>query len=174
MTEPNWLARSGATPGKLAAVGMLGVVLVLVLWSNFAPSRTAVARKPRQTSSSAKPDKQQTALAAAAKRPMLDKKIPRKWPKLSLDDVVKHDPFAMPMWYLTARADEQGTGVSAIARSAQVLEELKKQQTRIVVISGEERIATIGDLSFRVGDMIEGFQVTAITTDGVVLTEVDH
>jgi hypothetical protein len=173
MTEPNWLARSGATPGKLAAVGMLGVVFVLVLWSNLAPSRSTAARKPPQNSSPAKAERQ-PATAVAAKRPMLDKKLPRKWPKLSLNDVVKHDPFAMPMWYLAARAEEEGTGVSSLARSAQVLEELKKQQTRIVVISGEERIATIGDLSFRVGDMIEGFQVTAITTDGVVLTEVDH
>jgi hypothetical protein len=173
MTEPNWLARSGATPGKLAAVGALGVVLVIVLWSNLAPSRPTAARKPRQSTSPAKAEKQ-PAPAVAAQPPKLEKKVPRNWPKLSLDDVVKHDPFAMPMWYLTARADEQGTGVSAIARSAQVLEELKKEQTRIVVISGEERIATIGELSFRVGDMIEGFQVTAITTDGVVLTEVDH
>jgi hypothetical protein len=173
MTEPNWLARSGATPGKLAAVGALGVVLVIVLWSNLAPSRSTAARKPRHTPSPAKAEKQ-PAPAVAAQPLKLEKKVQRNWPKLSLDNVVKHDPFAMPMWYLTARADEQGTGVSAIARSAQVLEELKKQQTRIVVISGEERIATIGELSFRVGDMIEGFEVTAITTDGVVLTEVDH
>ena len=40
-----------------------------------------------------------------------------------------------------------------------------------MVISGEDRIATIGELSFRVGDTIEGFQVTEITTDGIVLTE---
>jgi hypothetical protein len=173
MTEPNWLARSGATPGKLAAVGVLGVALVLVLWSNLAPSRPTAARKPHQSTSPAKAEKQ-PAPAVAAQPLKLEKKVLRNWPKLSLDNVVKHDPFAMPIWYLTARADEQGTGVSAIARSAQVLEELKKQQTRIVVISGEERIATIGELSFRVGDMIEGFEVTAITTDGVVLTEVDH
>jgi hypothetical protein len=173
MTEPNWLARSGATPGKLAAVGVLGVMFVAVLWHNLAPSRPTAAEKPRPIASSAKAEKQ-PAQAVAVQQPKLEKKVPRKWPKLSLDDVVKHDPFAMPMWYLTARAEEEGTGASALARSAQVLEELKKQQTRIVVISGEERIATIGDLSFRVGDMIEGFQVTAITTDGVVLTEVDH
>jgi hypothetical protein len=173
MTEPNWLARSGATPGKLAAVGVLGVVLVLVLWNNLAPSRPTPASKPLPDASPAKAEKQPTPVVAA-KEPKLEKKMPRKWPKLSLDDVVKHDPFAMPMWYLTARAEEQGTAVGSLARSAQVLEELKKQQTRIVVISGEERIATIGDLSFRVGDMIEGFEVTAITTDGVVLTEVDH
>lgn len=173
MTEPNWLARSGATPGKLAAVGVLGVVLVIVLWNNLAPSQPTTAEKPLPNTSPAKAEKQ-AAPAVAAKQPKLGKKMPRKWPKLSLDDVVKNDPFAMPMWYLTARAEEQGTEVGSLARSAQVLEELKKQQTRIVVISGEERIATIGDLSFRVGDMIEGFQVTAITTDGVVLTEVDH
>jgi hypothetical protein len=173
MTEPNWLARSGATPGKLAAVGVLGVMFVAVLWHNLAPSRPTAAKNPRPHASPAKAEKQ-PAPAVAGNQPKLEKKAPRKWPKLSLDDVVKHDPFAMPMWYLTARAEEEGTVVSALARSAQVLEELKKQQTRIVVISGEERIATIGDLSFRVGDMIEGFQVTAITTDGVVLTEVDH
>jgi hypothetical protein len=51
---------------------------------------------------------------------------------------------------------------------------LKKQQTKIVVITDSERVATIGDQSFRVGDTIEGFQVSEITKRGIVLTELSR
>jgi hypothetical protein len=173
MTEQTWLERNGATPGKLAAVGTLAVALVAVMWHNFAGSEPPVDAKithpsTRQTEEAAKPS------APAKPAPVkteLAARVPKIWPKYSLATVTKHDPLAKPMWYLMAQASETGTAGASLARSAQVLEELRKQPTKIVVISGDDRIATIGELSFRVGDTIEGFQVTEITTDGIVLTE---
>lgn len=174
MTEQNWLARSGATPGKLAAIGILGLVLVTVIWRNVAGSSPTKPAKASHPSTSAKAE---TALAKPASKPQaaiskrIESETPRVWPQVSLEQTVKHDPFALPMWYLMAQADEAGSPGAAIAKSAQVLEELKRQQTKIVVISSEDRVATIGERSYRVGDMIEGFKVTAITTEGIVLTE---
>jgi hypothetical protein len=172
MTEQTWLERNGATPGKLAAAGTLAVVLLAIVWRNV-------------TASGAPPEAEQTRpVEVAAKTPTPTRQSPtiaestattrKVWPKYSLEKVTKHDPLAKPMWYLMAQAAEEGTAGVSLARSAQVLEELKKQPTKIVVISGDERIATIGELSFRVGDTIEGFQVTEITTDGIVLTELSR
>lgn len=171
MTVRNWLERNGATPGKLAVVGVLALVLVVVVWSNITGSSPAGVT---ETSSTTPPraviaEKVPTEAVAAdsSPRPV----VPKVWPKYNLDTVVKFDPLAKPTWYLAAHAAESGTAESSQARSAQVLEQLKKQQTKIVVISGDERIATIGELNLRVGDTIEGFRVTEITTDGIVLTE---
>jgi hypothetical protein len=173
MTEQTWLERNGATPGKLAVIGTLAVMLIAVIWHNVAASQS-----PAESQTS-RPSTPQPIVAAAT--PMSTKPIPaatdvvttphKVWPKYSLEKVTKYDPLAKPMWFLMAQAAEEGTAGASLARSAQVLEELKKQPTKIVVISGNERIATIGELSFRVGDTIEGFQVTEITTDGIVLTE---
>lgn len=171
MTVQNWLERNGATPGKLAVVSVLALVLVAVVWRNIAGSSPA---GPNEASSTTPP------LAAVAKKVPAEPTaadsqrrpvVPKVWPKYNLDTVVKFDPLAKPTWYVAAHAAESGTAGASLARSAQVLEELKKQQTKIIVISGDERIATIGELSLRVGDTIEGFRVTEITTDGIVLTE---
>lgn len=175
MTEQTWLERNGATPGKLAMVGTLAVALVAVMWHNFAPSQSPAETK-KTPQASPQPDDLRAEKSAPAQsvpiKPELALATMRKvWPKYSLDKITKYDPLAKPMWYLMAQAAEEGTAGASLARSAQVLEELKKQPTKIVVISGNERIATIGELSFRVGDTIEGLQVTEITTDGIVLTE---
>jgi hypothetical protein len=172
MTERNWLERNGATPAKLATVGVLAGVLGLVLWSQLAGDAPIAAKKTRQTTappakSEPKPAMKPVSVETAKALPP----GPRAWPKLKLDDIAKTDPFAMPMWYLMAKADETDGQAGSLVRSAQVLEELKKQQTKIVVITNDERVATIGDQSFRVGDTIEGFEISEITRNGIVLTE---
>jgi type IV secretory pathway VirB10-like protein len=173
MTEQSWLERHGATPSKLAVVGILAVVLVAVVWHNIrATTAPAEARETRPKTPAV-----QAVAKRESKQPAPSKReraadVPRIWPKFTLEKVTKYDPLAKPMWYLMAHASESGSQGASLARSAQVLEELKKQPTKIVVISGDERIATIGELSFRVGDTIEGFQVTEITTEGIVLTEI--
>lgn len=176
MTKQTWLERNGATRGKLALVGILAVMLVTVMWHNFAgsePPANAKNTRPttpqREAKAAVKPS---ASLKPAPTKPEQVAKTPRVWPKHSLEKVARHDPLTKPMWYLVAQAAETGSPDASLARSAQVLEELKKESTKIVVISGGERIATIGELSLRVGDTIEGFQVTEITTDGIVLTEI--
>lgn len=173
MTERNWLERNGATPAKLATVGVLAGVLGFVIWNQVSSeAKPAIAKETRQPTAPQTQDVAQPASksAAVATRHQAAAET-RHWPKLKLEKIVKNDPFARPMWYLMAQAEESGSQAGSLVRSAQVLEELKKQQTKIVVISGEDRVATIGEQSFRVGDTIEGFEISEITRTGIVLTE---
>ena len=83
MTEQTWLERNGATPGKLAAVGTLAVVLVAVVWHNFAGSEP-----PAQTPKT-RPTTPQTEVAAkqpattqpAQEKPELTAQVRKVWPK---------------------------------------------------------------------------------------------
>ena len=171
MTERNWLERNGATPGKLATVAVLAGVLGFVVWNQVSGgTKPTAAKKTRQPT----PPTQGVAKAAALPAPEVRKQVDaeaRHWPKLKLENFVNNDPFAMPMWYLMAQAEDTDSKAGSLVRSAQVLEELKKQQTKIVVITDKQRVATIGDQSFRVGDTIEGFLISEITRNGIVLTE---
>ena len=110
MTEQTWLERNGATPGKLAAVGTLAVVLVAVVWHNFAGSEPpAQAPKTRPTTPQAEVAAKQPATTKPAQaKPELTAQVRKVWPKYSLDKVTKHDPLAKPMWYLMAQAAEDG------------------------------------------------------------------
>ncbi len=175
MTEQNWLARTGATPAKLAVVCGLTVALVAIIWHNA--SGTTQPPSVRKTHQTAAPQEQVVANKGQDSSPVeepMAKNVPRIWPKFKLENLVKNDPFTMPMWYLVAHTDDAGPPGASLARSAQVLEELKKQPAKMIMITSEDRVATIGEQSYRVGDKIEGFQVTAITTEGIVLTEIDR
>lgn len=177
MSEPTWKQKAGATPGKLALVGCLAVGFVFVLWKaqSGGADETRVSKSPPQ---SVVPQK--VAVTKKVLVPKIDDteqakaQLQHEWPTLPLETVVKKDPFAMPSWYL-ATMDSVATSVDEAAKqSEQLLEKLRKEQAKIIVISHGERIATIGNESYRVGDAVAGFEVTEINRDGVVLTEIER
>jgi hypothetical protein len=169
MTERNWLEKAGASPAKLAMVGVLALALTAVIWHNVSGTAQPIEMRP-ETAPPTEVVKEAVKPAATNDKQVVQQ-IHRDWPEIALANVVKHDPFAMPIWYLAAQADDNAAAGGLLARSAQVIEELKKVQSRIVVITAEDRMAMLGDLSLREGDTIEGFQVTKITTEEIVLTE---
>ena len=188
------MQKLGATPGKLALVAALAVVLIWVVVAQLPEGATAVADnrptaspRARQRPPSAGLERGQTeqSKSDAADQPKSDggeEAAARKWPELSLERIVVLDPLAPPQWLISARnitptADEKSrleAEVQKQQRKAEVLEHLREQGTKIVVISAEEKRATIGDQTVRVGDLIEGFQITDITKQGVVLTELEQ
>lgn len=173
--------RFGASRGKLALVGVLVVVLVTVIVMQL-PSSTNNDNLPTAAVSDL-PGWEGDASANAASGPPAPQtapveKPPRKWPELSMEVIVACDPLAAPTWYLDAlqldQSKEQSDGNLVSTEESPdepALADLQQAGTTIVLIAGGERIATIGERQLRIGDRIEGYQVSDITDQGVILTK---
>lgn len=152
--------RLGATPGKLALVCVLGVVLVGVL---------TLGQPGRADSNAARPDRPrpkpgQTTPAESTRTPHLPAPDTRVWPAVTMEELLAHNPFQDPRAPAEPRAQAPRANPSALA-------ELQRQGASIVVIGDGEKRAMIGDRQYKIGDVVNGYQVTDITTSGVVFTE---
>ncbi len=193
MNDAGWMEKAGATKGKLALVAVLAVVLVIVVAGQLGGgSTTADVKRPGATSESpatpgrvavVQPSQESSPASAVANDAPA-------WPDLSLEDIVRHDPLAVPAWFQTVVPDndpteaeerafaEERLAAAAAAeaerqqRNAIVLEELRQQGAQIVVLAGNDKVAAIGERWVRVGDRIEQFEITDITRGGVVLSEI--
>ena len=94
-----------------------------------------------------------------------------------MDTITAFDPLTAPSWYVDAaqvepseEEDDPSLASAEDAARAAALATLQQAGATMVLIVNGERIATIGDQSVRIGDNIEGYQVTDITDQGVVLT----
>jgi hypothetical protein len=106
----------------------------------------------------------------------------RQWPKIALEEVLQHNPFARPP-VLEPPAPEKPTPVAAVngldkarqeevrRRREQALAAVRAQGVRMVFVGKEERVAIIGDRRVQVGDVFDGFRITKIGSDGVTLSE---
>ncbi len=177
MKTDGWQSNTGATPGKLALIGGLVGVLVFVLWNQDWDQSQEIAVVVEKLPTRELQGETKVATAALttenSNRNQNSEQV-SKWPTLELEEIAQKDPFAKPLWYLVASAPNADESGGKLSGSRQVLEELIKETSKIVVISKKDRVATIGDLSLRVGDSIKGFRVSEITTAGIVLTEGDH
>lgn len=190
--------QSGVTPGKLALIGVLGIVLVIVIYIQYgdqlkskatttAPASTAAA--PRSKSAKSKTAKQDD---VADTDFTLRKSTGSRatWQAPELGSVVAYDPFALPASFPQLR---QGDAESALAQTeAQktqdasvqqaaleaertqlqaALTSLKQQGVQVIVKREDQYIAIIGDQEVRVGDEFQGFTVVAIDASGVSLAK---
>jgi hypothetical protein len=173
MTAQNVTLKIGASPGKLALVAGLAVVLVAVLRGQMVDEPTHGTRLKRPA-----PRRSQAVAGAASQPAEIEKSTlvetsAAEWPELQFAEVIRHDPLAMPAWFLATQKAVQAEQQPGATRSLEVLEELKKLSTNIVVITAEDRVANIGDEFYRVGDRIENLEVSEITPTGIRLTEID-
>jgi hypothetical protein len=174
--------RVGATRGKLAVIGLLAVVLVGVLASNFrggadagaelAVSSAAARRRSRPqpvddaANTPAEPDPSAT---PETESPFGKFAADADWPSYSLDELVRFDPLAAPMWNAPAVAASGGAGGGESHAAA--LQELQQAQNAIILVSGNERVARIGSQEYRVGDAVGPYLITGISSAGIVLSE---
>ena len=187
----NIMQRTGATPGKLALVAVLAVVLVGVIVMQL-PDRTAPALAGRSTQTPSRSDptsrrpaqvKATDSASSSQSDPNTDRlktteqTVPRNWPDFPMATIVAHDPLAAPEWVIAAQQhgvsarDMEPNAIAKSKRNADALSMLRKQGAKVVVISGSEKRASIGEQSVRIGETIEGFRIIDITKQGVVLTE---
>ena len=166
--------RVGATRGKLALVGVLALVLVYVLVSNFsamagggaAPQAAAEAAPQAASPEPVKEDL--VAPAPVGANPFGEFAEDRDWPKVSLDKLIGFDPLAAPTWAAPAeRTATTETGES----DTQSLEELRSAASAIIIVADGHRIARIGSQDYHVGDFVGPYQITDISSAGIVLSE---
>jgi len=166
-----WQEKTGASPGKLALVGVLAVVFVGVLVHQFGGLQFdhAADDEPEpaiaeQQEDGIKHDPTPTSLPAIS-----------AFPEISLAQAVAHNPFAEPPW-ACAKPPEQppepeptADDVDLALATEQAFEELRQQGVRAIMISDGQRIAVVGSRHVRVGDEMDGWRVLEISADGVIL-----
>lgn len=191
MSKSDWMVRAGVSPGKLALVGVLAIVLIAVIVVQLPADLTASPQDITDSSAERSQLSPQSPsnvreiradiinVATASTNQEPTEQPIRTWPKLSMDRILTYDPMAIPEWFAAVRdvapPVDDASRLSAEAerqqRNEQVLSQLRDQGAKAVVFSGNDKRATIGNQSVRVGETIEGFKIIDITHKGVVLTE---
>lgn len=170
----------GLTPTKAALIGVLLVVFAVV----WGPQLLGGGGKSAaQSSAKAKPagvperrpakpsDGSEVASAGWLESEPSD---PIEF-AFALSDVAEFDPFDIPSWSPAAR--RSGGGASSRARNEPAVDRFKAIQdsgVAMILVSGEQRAAQVGDRTVVVGDEIDGFRVTAINAAGVVFEPIDE
>ena len=176
MNQPTTMQKLGATPAKLALVGVLAVVLLIVVvplvkGKKSAPDHPQVSAQKKTKKTRPHRHKLNTNQDSGK----TDKEtLPEvSWPEISMEEIVKNDPMKVPNWFVqVSREKKREKQLVDTSKNLRVLEQLEELGASIVVIAEDERIATIGEQQVKIGDRIEGFEVSDITTEGVVLTEI--
>lgn len=181
--------QAGATPAKLALIGVLGVVLIVILYVQFGRTSEQLPPVAADAPSARQPDvgrpeagRKLDQEVAAVLRDGINTTGFDKWRPPDLAAVVQHDPFALPAAFPQPRQiDAEGAlaelsdqGEEAVAsleqqvqQSRAELETLRHLGVQVVIRQSDGYVAMIGDRTIRVGDEINGFTVIAIDSDGV-------
>lgn len=184
--------KSEVTPGKLALIGVLAVVLVIVIYIQYGDQLTTTATSGSPATIATTTRSKPTKSKAAKKDDVADTDFTLRkstgsratWQAPELGSVVAYDPFALPASFPQLR---QGDAESALAQTeAQksqdasvqqaaleaertqlqaALTSLKQQGVQAVIKRGNQSIAIIGGQEVRVGDEYQGFTVVAIDPD---------
>ena len=169
MFETPLMKRLGVTPAKLALVGVLAVVLIVVIvlqWPSSSPAPTAAnvsdvaADKEEPT-----PEDRPVAPAGNAVSPA---RPPVAWPEISLTEVAQHDPFRLPAHLRPARPTVKPQDNP---HNRNILQELAEAQGGMILMVGNEHVARVGAKTLRTGDKIGTFRVSKIDATGVWLVD---
>jgi len=170
------LSKIGASPGKLALIAVLAVVLIVVLFVQFGGgfgTKQSLNREPDGESHRSEPDGE---TGAQSDRPSRARGTSRDslspWPKLDLADVLDYNPFAVRA-PVSEPSDSPATTVESDAGRAEqerLLQQLQQEGVQAVIGSAVKgNAAVIGSRTVRVGDVLGQLRVVAVESDGVVL-----
>ena len=164
--------KSGATPTQLALVGILSLVLIGVLASQWMGGEApAIELAAAADSHGAMPTKaEETPVTPAGQSPFGAYAADEPWPALNVDEASEFDPLKTPEW---AHAAPDVEALAEQKHSEEKLNELRNATNTIIITAGDKRIARIGKHEYQVGDTIGDFEITDISSAGVVLSEVD-
>ncbi len=186
--------KAGLTPGKAVLIGVLSVVFLCVIVSQFGgkkKSTAAVSPRSRRSASRSQPATESAQPAAVAP---VSKRSEMPWPTFQVEQVVASNPFALPAELIEDGQDESTltagppTGEDAVSvaavESAQIREmrrrrvdflaSLRATGVDMILRSPRGSVARVGDMSLRVGEVYEGLKVEAISQDGIVFAPFDE
>jgi hypothetical protein len=190
------LKRIGLTPGKAVLIGILGIVLVGVVYKQYRSFGADEAIEPAPAATTPRPSGQRATVPAAPSAAVVQPKTSgdanvellaldqSRWRSPELSAVIAYDPFALPPTFpqppktgIAAELAEGVMGASAAADAEQLaealenlqmqLEELKSRGVHVILNKNDQYVAMIGDRTIHVGDEINGFIVTEIDLEGV-------
>lgn len=163
--------KPSATPAQLVLVGVLSLVLVGVLASQFLGGDAPAIELAAEPSHNAKPNIEEKSPATpAGQSPFGTYAVDEAWPALDADEAGKFDPLKTPEW---AHAAPEAEALAEQKHSEEKLNELRNATNTIIITAGDKRIARIGTHEYQVGDTIGEFEITDISSAGVVLSKVD-
>ena len=191
--KPTWAKQAGMTPGKLALIGVLAVVLGGVLYLQSGPisqqASTSAPPPAMAAESTASPTDSNAAvdvaIAPVDAAPSKKTGAVASWQLPDLASVVEYDPFALPASFPQPQnADEEAAlaqnavqtqDASAVqaaleaerTKSETELQGLRQQGVHVIIKRENKYVAIVGDTEVHVGDQIDGFTVIAIDADGV-------
>lgn len=157
--------KSPVTGRQLLTIAALAAVLAGVLIWQFGGAKT--------TSPAAADAPQGPRPKPAAASPEA-----RPWPKLTLQQAWEHDPFAPPP-ALAKKVEQAAEDQAAQKRQRETAQRRQEQETALaalrakgttVVLRGPQgNAALMGNRTVRPGDVVDGFRVVSIDSDGVLL-----
>lgn len=182
------LKRIGATPGKLATIGLLCAVMALVWWQTIASvigldggnggavqtvsysSDRPTSNLPATNSRTRGPVGVQRSINQESLQPAV---AVGDWPDMPIEVATRNDPFAKPQWAILRKEPQTvvASSTGAVNAGPATREELMEQGATMIVISGDRKVATIGGQEVTVGDFLGEYQVLDITKAGVILSE---
>ncbi|MBC8356455.1 MAG: hypothetical protein H8E66_31125 [Planctomycetes bacterium] len=188
MAKPSKPVNGGLTPGKGIAIGILSVVLLVVIVTQFGEKkkRSAVKPRARKSANESKGSQSPTPPVASSKR------SENPWPVFEVAEVVASNPFLLPDVLRPKREDtetltpspEEGESEATVAavesaevrelrrRQAEFMASLRSKGVDMILRSSRGSVARVGDVSLRIGDVFEGLRVEEIGQDGIVFAPV--
>ena len=174
------LQQYGLTSGKLVAIGVLSLVL-LGVWGNAllggkraTPSPTrqpppvvATAPQPIQPTQPTQPTQPSHPISVSKS---LSKGVRQPLQEANLAEVSGHDPFARPLWAIDKPVVRKAP-VALLNQREALIAKLRAEGVTLVMLSGEQKIASFEGKLLRPGDTLSGFRVLDITEAGIVLSE---
>lgn len=153
------LKSAGATRGQLVLVGVLAVILIGVIANNLRGS----AEEPSAPLPAIVPATSGPASPGTKGSPFGEFAVDADWPEPSLEQLIKFDPLAPPAAIAGGELGSDSTNNS--------LSKLQQAQDAIIFVSGDQRVARIGETEYHVGDAVGRFRITEISSAGIVLSE---
>jgi hypothetical protein len=190
MSKETEASRPIATPRQWTVVAVLAVILVVVLLVQFTGIFGSETAEPKETGKRSRqpPELEHGASEApSTSRSTDESRPPKPWPRFSPDEALRFDPFAPSTQVAEREGIEEATSKGSQEQSedprheqllrlraaqAEALQELRAEGVKAVV--GSHRgghAAVIGSQVVRVGDMLNGFRVVQVDSDGVIVEQ---